>query len=161
MKPALLLLLPVAVDAAAPAAPLAADPPVLRPSAAQQALVRALSPRERPAACSALGDLSSDLAEDLAWVADHVTAPPWVGMRAAECLLRDHADTAGIVLRAWVTEPEARGLAWLVLDRLDTLPRPLALELARAAIDEGPDASGARKRIARSESAEIQAIAAE
>lgn len=160
MKPTPLLL-PLAVHAAAPAHPPAADSPAAVPSASQQALVRALSPRESPAACSALGALSSDLAGDLVWVADHVTAPPWVGMRAAECLLQDHAGTAGPYLRAWLTEPEARGLAWLVLDRLDTLPQPLALELARVAIAEGPDAGGARKRIARSDSAEIRAIAAE
>jgi len=159
MTPAPLLLLPVAVLAAAPADPPATESP--GPSASQRALVRALSPRESPVACAALGGVSSDLAGDLAWVADHVTAPPWVGMRAGECLLRDHADTAGPVLRAWVTERESRGLAWLVLDRLDTLPRALALELARAAIDEGPDPRGARRRIARSESAEVRAAAAE
>lgn len=137
----------------------AAESAVASPS--QEALVEALSVREPPATCGALSALTPTPADDLAWVVSHVSSPPWAGMKAAECLVQDHADAARPTLEAWVTDPRLKGLAWVVLKHLDAMPLPMALEVAQLAVDKGPDPEGAKRRIRRSEVPEIRALGAE
>lgn len=169
MNPAVLLL-PVALAKPPPPAG-GADPSIVEgetdvqqaavASPSQQAIVQALSVRDPAPTCADLGPLTPTPAEDLVWVVTHVTSPPWAGMKAAECLIEGHAESVRPTLQTWVTDVRLKGLGWVVLKHLDAMPRPLALELAQLAVDEGPDPAGAKRRIRRSKVAEIQAIGAE
>lgn len=170
MNPALLLL-PVALARKPPPPPGGVDPTQVEgdaaasaeaeASATQQAMVQALSVREPAATCAQLAALTEAPADDLAWIVAHVSAPPWAGMKAAECLVLDHAEAARPTLETWLTEPRLKGLGWVVLKHLDTMPQPMALDLARIAIDKGPDPEGAKRRIRRSKTPELQALGAE
>jgi hypothetical protein len=140
-------------------APLAdAAPPADAPTDAQAALVQALAVKEPAPTCAALDALSPAPAADYAWVVDHVTAPPWSAMRAAECLVLGHAATARPTLDRWLTEPRLKGLGWVVLKHLDQLEPALAKELATLSLEQGPDPEGTRRRLKRSKSPEIQAL---
>ena len=61
-----------------------ASPPVEGTTDARLALVRAFSAREQSSPCGTLDALTPEPVADLTWVVETVTAPPWVGMRAAE-----------------------------------------------------------------------------
>lgn len=123
------------------------------------ALVQALSPHDGAPPCADLGALSPDPATDLIWIASNVTTPPWVGMRAAECLVEGHANAARSTLLSWVTRPELKGFGMLVLGKLDSVDTSLALELATAALSGGPDPAGARRRLLKSAQPELRALA--
>ena len=138
-----------------------ASPSVEGATDARLALVRAFSAREQSSPCGTLDALTSDPVADLTWVVETVTTPPWVGMRAAECLITQHAEESRALLEIWVTHPEHKGLGWLVLDHLDALPQPMARDLALAAVSRGPDPAGARRRISRSKVPVVQAVGAE
>jgi hypothetical protein len=126
----------------AEAAPLPAD-----------ALVRALSTRD-PIACT---QLEASL-ETWRAVAQADAGPPWVPMRAAQCLLELHAEAVRSDLLSWVTDAATQGLGLLVLSQLDRLPAELALEVASRALAMGPDPDRARQRITASQRAEIRAL---
>jgi hypothetical protein len=117
------------------------------------ALVFTLSSRD-PVACSTL-EAPIEVWREVVW---STQGPPWVPMRAAQCLIERHAEAAQADLSAWVIDPEARGLGLLVLGQLDRLPAGLALDLARRALDQGPDPERARKRIATCVHAEVRAL---
>ena len=134
----------LAEEAAAPA-----PAEVLAPSPAQEALYRALSIRDPAPSCAALSELSADVVGDLSWVVAHATQPPWVGMRAAGCLLREHPEEAAPLVRSWMTGEDTKGFSILVATQLDTLPEALALELATVGL-QGPHAASLRSRVARS-----------
>jgi hypothetical protein len=112
-------------------------------------LVRALSARDA-VACEALLSDRQAPAADLLAVVDQITMPPWAAMRAGSCLVRHHGAEVQVQLAQWVVKPELKGLGWVVLDGLDHLPEPLAIELAQSALATGPDPDGARVRIAKS-----------
>lgn len=82
-------------------------------------------------------------------VAERVVAPPSSGMRAASCLVHEHAAELEPQLTRWVQDQETMGFGLLVLGQLDTLENTLAERLARAAL-AGDFAEEARPRIARS-----------
>lgn len=130
-------------------------------SETRAAVARAVAMREPVVSCQDISGISPAPAEDLAWVVANVPAPPWAGVKAAECLVLHHADAAGPLFHAWVTDPELMGLGWVVLRHLDAMPQPLAVALARAAVDDGPDPAGARRRIRRSENVAVRAIGTE
>lgn len=121
------------------------------------AVYRALSVRDPEPDCATVEALSPTPLATLLLVIQHAEQPPWVGIRAATCVLDRHAQLASPALFAWVEGPTTRGLALLVLDRLDRLPDPLALELAAAAL-KGPHAADAAERVARSSKAELRAL---
>ena len=128
------------------------------PSASQEALVRMLSGRDGAPPCADVEAVGGDVLGDLIAVVDHVQSPPWVGMRAANCVLQGHAGEAAATLELWVTDPELAGLGLLVLGALDQLEVEQAVGLAAAAIERGPDPEGAKKRVLKSEKAEIRAV---
>ncbi len=100
---------------------------------ANPALVQSLSARHAAPPCATL----TATAEELAEVVTNVAMPPWVPMRAATCLVEQHAEGSESHFLSWVTEPEKLGLGRLLLRRLDGLPDALALRIVQAGI-EGP-----------------------
>jgi len=127
------------------------------PTETQTAIYKALSVREGAPGCVALGDMSEAPATDLVWLAENAKQPPWVSIRAGECVITSFMDEAA--LQRWVTEAAFQGLGWLVLDHLDTLPVEQAQALAVAAIEQGPEPEAAKKRVAKSTNPNIQVLA--
>ena len=68
---------------------MAADPTVA-PSASQTALYNALKVRDAAPPCDTLKAMSKDVATDLVWLVDNASQPPWVGIRAAQGVIREH-----------------------------------------------------------------------
>ncbi|MCB9758491.1 MAG: hypothetical protein H6739_01495 [Alphaproteobacteria bacterium] len=119
-------------------------------------MVRALSAYEAPA-CQDIAALSPSPVEDLGWVVDHVSQPPWAPMTAAQCLLQLYPEETRPVAERWVVDPERAGLARLVFGELERLPPEVALPLARAAL-AGPHAPILERRLARSEDPTLRAL---
>lgn len=128
------------------------------PSPAFGPAARALSARDGVFDCAAVEALSADPVGLLRELVDHAVRPPWVAMRAADCLVTRHAEAAAADLDAWVVDPERLGLGLLVVSRLDTLPEARALALAERAIASGPDAAAVRRRIEASAHASVRAL---
>jgi hypothetical protein len=108
--------------------------PPAKPSASQMALYKAMKVRDPVPNCEALSALSEDIANDFVWLVDNIQRPPWVGVRAAQCVLMSHAEAKAELIEAWMTDPLKMGVAILALGHLDELPEPLAARLAKAAL---------------------------
>ena len=78
-------------------------------------------------------------------------------MRAAACLARRHPESVRTQLVRWVSSEETAGLGIQTLGLLDELPEDIAVEVARAALADGPAALRARERLQR---VELPAVAA-
>ncbi len=139
---------------AAPA--LAADDYQLTPE--EQAVYDALLGRDSSPSCDELASLTLDPVGTYRVLIEHATMPPWVGVRAADCLVSEHSVAAREDIAAWVQDPELLGLALIALGGLDKMDPEVALDTARLAL-EGPLADRARERILKSESEAIRALA--
>lgn len=131
-------------------------PAPLSPEA--QSLFELLRLRDAPG-CANLG-AAGEAQRDALLALTATESPPYVPLRAADCLVAAYAadPVAQGAMRGWMTDPEAAGLAMLVVTRLDALPEPLAVELARAALTT-PDARWKGRfseRIAKSTSASVR-----
>jgi hypothetical protein len=126
-----------------PAAPAAPAPPAA-PEAplGVDAMVQALSSKDRGPTCLEVEALAEAPVEALLHIVEHVPLPPQAPMRAATCLVDRHADAVQDELLTWVKQEETKGLGKLVLQRLDTLPEPIAVDVARVAVT-GPLADDA------------------
>lgn len=111
----------------------------------ERALVRDASPP-----CDVLTAGIASPVAPLLEITERVTSPPSAGMRAAQCLIEDHALEVEPTLTSWVTHEATMGFGLLVLDRLDTIDPALGERLANAAL-AGEISARARTRIARSE----------
>ncbi len=129
-------------------------------SPVQQEMYHALSVRHPAPDCATISAMSEDPVTDLLYLVDNAILPAWVGMRAAGCLLSDHAEAAQPQILSWVQSEQTRGLAILTLGQLDALPQPMALQVAQAALS-GPLVDTAQPRIAASERAELRALVSE
>ena len=99
---------------AAPAARAATPPPSGLPWVGEADAVLRLSVRDPAPTCEqALAGVPEPTAV-LRHIVDTVNMPPWVPMRAAACLLRDPSTPTEVAL-SWVSHPDKRGLALLVL----------------------------------------------
>ncbi len=127
---------------------------------ADQRMFRALSVRHSPPPCAEVEALSPDPIRSLTRLVEEVETPPWVPMRAAQCLALGHARDATDTLKDWVRAPDKRGLMLLLVEVLDKLPRDVALQLGEIAVESGSDPDAARARIARFEDPELRALAA-
>ncbi|NOY27733.1 MAG: hypothetical protein GXP62_17865 [Oligoflexia bacterium] len=136
-----------------------ADSSAVTPNAEQEAVYKALSMRHDTLSCDQLDAMSSDPLGTYLFLIEHAEQPAWVGMRAASCVLENHAQAAQPELQRWVSSSDTRGLAILAMDRLDSLPLEIAQDLATRALTDGPDPEGMRKRIAKSTVPELAALA--
>jgi len=135
-----------------------ADEPAPAPTPAQQAMYDALSLRDGGPVCADVEALSETPVEDLVWLTEYAAVPPWVGTRAATCLIAGHATEVADLLRSWVVDPDLAGFGAIVLNNLGLIPTELAVELATLALTEGPDPEGARERIAQHDDPALQAL---
>ena len=98
-----------------------AGEPTVQPSSSQSALYDALKGRENPPSCESLAALSPQVADDLIWLMDNAHQPAWVGVRAAYCVLTQHAEAKISEIDTWVTDPNRRGLAILTIGFLSKM----------------------------------------
>jgi hypothetical protein len=130
------------------------------PTAAETELIHQLSARDGSPSCASLEALVPDPVASFEHLIDHVQMPPWIGMRAAECLMIGHPVEAKPLMLGWVVNPEMKGLSIEALSLLDQLPVEVAVEVARKAISAGPNPEDARARVARAKNPQIAACAA-
>lgn len=137
-----------------------ADAPTqaIQPSASQNQIYRALSVRDPVPTCETVEAMSTTPVADLLFVVENAQQPPWTAMRAAQCLVRRHAEVAQPQIESWVTHEATRGLALMTFGLLDTMPQTVAIPVAKQAL-QGPLAAEAQPRLLRSEVPEIRALA--
>ncbi len=123
-----------------------ATDPTVAPSASQTALYNALKVRDAAPPCDTLKAMSKDVATDLVWLVDNASQPPWVGIRAAQCVIREHHEAKAETIQQWVIQPDTRGLAILTFGLLDELPAPQAKAIRETAL-AGPLSEDAKKHI--------------
>ena len=121
---------------------------------------RALSHRDGAPPCAEIEALSEAPVDDLKYVVNHISAPPWAGMRAAQCLIERHPAAIEAELDLWVTDPGRVGLGILVLNRLDDLPVDTAVRVASLALEKGSERMGAEKRVAAAARPEVHTLVA-
>ena len=119
-------------------------------------LTQQLSVRDPEPSCDDLTRDISDPITALRAVVETVQMPPWAPMRAASCLL-EQPENARDDAMAWLAHPNKRGLAMLVVARLDHYPEPLALDLGRAAL-AGPWSADARRRLRSATNPRLRAL---
>ena len=129
----------------------------LNPNVSQEAIYRALAVRDPVPSCETIETMSPTPLADLLYVIDHATQPPWVAMRAAQCILRRHGEDAQPQIARWVRSEETRGLALMTFSLLDQMPLELATPIAEAAL-QGPLAEDAQERLGRADSPELRAL---
>lgn len=122
-----------------------------------QAALATKNPEPR---CQDVDKLTSDPVAAYRHVANNVTEPTMVPMRAATCLLQQHPREAEAEALKWVADPNASSLTTVALNRLDTLPADSAMKIAQAAL-AGPHKDLAKMRIARLRTPELKALVAE
>jgi len=127
------------------------------PSPTQEALYHALSQRDPAPTCADVAALTTAPVTDLTYVIENATQPPWVSIRAAECLVRDHAAEAQTHITGWVGTIEQRGLALVALHLIDEMPLDVGLAIGSAAL-AGPLAEDAQGRLKSSGQSEIRAL---
>jgi hypothetical protein len=118
-----------------------------------------LSVRDLAPACATLTPGSDRLVEDLQWLMDHIKAPPWVGVRAAQCIIELHAETEVKRIEGWVQDSSKPGLTLLVLGALNEVSPQAAQRIAQAALD-GPHTAKVQSRLMKSKHPEVRALIA-
>ena len=136
-----------------------AAPPADLPTPSQVAVHRVLSARHF-SGCAPASAASETPVQDLIAVAETSTMPPWAALRAARCLVVDHAAEARPDLERWVTSAEQRGLGIVVLSALDEAPLEVAIPVAQAALT-GPDPADVRRRLLSLQAPELRELGGE
>jgi len=140
-------------------APAAASVPHPQDVARRDRLRRMLSVRDHAPACATLTPGSDRLVEDLQWLMDHITAPPWVGVRAAQCIIELHAETEVKRIEGWVQDSGKPGLILVVLGALNQVSPQTARTIAQAAL-KGPHTARVQPRLMKSKHPEVRALVA-
>ncbi|MCA9493860.1 MAG: hypothetical protein KC621_28210 [Myxococcales bacterium] len=147
------------VDPAPVAAPAPADAgSAVEFTSGEQAMLTALSARDGTPGCDALAGMVEDPVASFTKIVDNVQMPPSAPMRAARCLVQDHADAAGDTIEGWMRADDTEGLARLVMGELEHLPPELASRFAKAGL-EGPHQAIVRPEVEASELTEVRALA--
>src|SRR5436190_11135134 len=94
------------------------------------ATVHALSIKDPPPACEQIEALSPDPVALLLRVVDEIEHPPWVAMRAADCLVTRHAPAIEAQMTSWMGDRQRKGLGFLALGHLDEMEPALATRIA-------------------------------
>ena len=141
------------------ASALATSPPVPSPQdvARRDRLRQMLIARDKAPPCTELSSISDRLVEDLQWLMDHVKTPPWVGVRAAQCIIELHAPAELSRIQGWMLDPTQPGLTLVVLGELDGLPAPIAIAIIQVALT-GPHAAKVAPRLLQSAHPQVRAL---
>jgi hypothetical protein len=131
---------------------------VARADDAFDAMVHALSIKDPTPPCEQVEALATDPVPLLLRAVNEVQRPPWVAMRAAECLVTRHAAAIEAEMTSWMGDSQKKGLGLLVLDHLDAMEPTLATRIASAAM-AGPYRDAASVRIARSHVESVRTLA--
>lgn len=150
------VLTPVPEVAPSPAPP--EEPAPVAAPAGVDAMVQALSARDRGPSCEDVEAMAEAPVEALLHIVENVPMPPQAPMRAANCVLERHAETAKDDVLSWVKREDTKGLGKLVLQKLDTLPEALAVDAARVAVT-GPLAEDAVEAVRASKREAVRAAA--
>ena len=121
-----------------------ANPPEL--SLAQHTLLRQLSYRDGAPDCKDLSNDNGQLKDDLLVMVNSVMQPPWVGMRAANCLITRFPLESVDTFKSWMQSEQTMGLAYLLGAQISQLPYQIAIEVGRVGLS-GPHAEGVRSRL--------------
>lgn len=132
-------------------------PPDFAPSDVQAEMIHRLSLRDGAPPCADVEAGSVDAVADLTAIVRHVELPPFVPMRAAECLIAK-GDAAEVELTRWMSASDTKGLAMLLSDRIDGLSVPLASRVVTTGLG-GPHADEVRARVVKSGHAELRGLA--
>ena len=138
-----------------------AEPPSdYTPSTQELTLHRALSARHNVPSCVQLEEGIDDPATAWLNLAEHTAAPPWVPLRAAACLTERHTENAVVkaAFLRWVSEERWMGLGKQLLNHLDQLPEPHAIEIATQALAKGPASLDATGRVLKDSRPGVRAL---
>lgn len=136
------------------------DSPAATPADdARTRMIRALSTRDAGPTCADLEAMSASPVADLTAIVETVSMPPMVPMRAADCLVSRHAAEAEATLAKWVVDPNTKGLAMLVTDRVGAIPEDVAVRLATGAL-AGPHAAAVKGAIEAAPQPAVRALVA-
>ena len=124
---------------------------------AQQQLVRQLSLRDGAPDCAELKNGNGQLQADLMVMVNTVKQPPWVGMRAANCLMTRFPLESKDTFKMWMSGEQTMGLAYLLGAQLSQLPDEVAVEVGRAGLS-GPYSEGVKTRLESQEGPVIQEL---
>ena len=122
------------------------------------AMVHALSIKDPAPACEQVEALATDPVPLLLRVVNEIPRPPWVAMRAADCLVTRHAPAIEAEMTSWMGDSQRKGLGFLALNHLDEMEPAIAMRIASAAM-AGPYRDEASVRIARSHVESVRTLA--
>ena len=132
-----------------------ANPPELSP--AQDTLLRQLSYRDGAPDCKDLSNDNGQLKDDLLVMVNSVMQPPWVGMRAANCLITRFPLESVDTFKSWMQSEQTMGLAYLLGAQISQLPYQIAIEVGRVGLS-GPHAEGVRSRLESQEGRVVEEL---
>lgn len=112
--------------------------------------------------CSALGEPTPALRDELVILSDPAGMPSWLPIRAAACLVELYAADPALeaIVSPWMTDSTRAGLALVVVGGIDRFPAPVALRLATSALST-PDPRHRARVAKRLSSSAIPAVRAQ
>ena len=126
--------------------------------AEEPTLQRQLSQRDSIPSCALLVTQHDNLQMKLQQLVNADIKPSYVPMRAAGCLLELYPRDVD-TYREWMIAPENKGLAFLVINKMEKMPVEVSVSLAQSGL-EGAHAKGVRTRLERVRVVEIQELLA-
>ncbi len=120
---------------------------------------RALAVRDPEPVCADVEALAPEPLVALLFLVEHVSMPPTVPMRAANCVVNGHAEHAVSSLVQWAGDPNTLGLAKLLAMNVDAMPVAVSVVVAEAAL-VGPHAEVMREAVQGSVRPELSGLAA-
>lgn len=126
-------------------------------SLSQKSLIRQFSMRDGSPSCEILAEGNDEFQGELNFIIEHVSHPPWAGMRAASCVIELYPEQSLNTFEAWMTQENTMGLAYLLSSKLSEMPQMIAIPVAEAGLS-GPHSKGVLERIRLNDSPEIKSL---
>jgi hypothetical protein len=103
-------------------------------SSANPPLIQQLSARDGSPSCQVLEQKHGNIQLELQQITFSDVSPSYVPMRAANCLLELYPSDVE-TYKEWMISPESKGLALLVVNKMEMLPVDVAIPLAIAGLN--------------------------
>ena len=123
---------------------------------ANSVLLQQLSAKDGSSSCLQLAQENDNIQAELQQIVIADIRPSYVPMRAAKCLLRLYPEDVN-TYREWMINPEQKGLAYLVVNQMSSLPIDVSLALASQGLN-GPLEEELRIRLHQVSIPEIQQL---